>query len=192
MDWRNSRRTKSLNTAKLALVVMLVVGFLSIIAPLVPVSAGSACRLECCARRAPHAAGSCMDGSCAASLRPRAKAAKNDQANLNHDDPFCGRTRAVVVKSVARRRAIRPSSQERVAPESSAAAVVRPCQPDCGACTSAFTNPNRSRNSTAAADALRPRRPKGIHLSNPGYDRIHILDVLCRQCEPRGPPLFFS
>ena len=190
MNRRPSRRFKIINTAKLMLAVMLLVGFLSSIVPLASVSAGSRCRLECCAGRAPHAAGSCMDGACEAPLRTHPKAARSHHAN---GDQFCGLSHAVVVKNLARMRANHAprqvrSDQTRV----SAAAFVKPCQPDCGPCASGFTNPNRSKDSTAIADAFRPRGPTALHLFSPGYHHSDILDVLCRQCAPRGPPLSFS
>jgi hypothetical protein len=182
-----------MNTAKLALAVMLTVGFLSSIAPLVPVSAGSMCRLDCCAGRAPHAAGSCMNGTCEASLRTHQGAAKSDHASLAHGDQLCGLNRRVVMKSLSRMRTHQPPSQAKPAQTmTSAAAFVKPCQPDCGAGACGFTNPKRPKNSAVMADAVRPRGPTAIHLSNPGSDRIRILDALCRQCAPRGPPVSFS
>lgn len=193
MNRRPSRRFKIISTAKLMLVVMLLVGFLSSIVPLASVSAGSMCRLECCAGRAPHAAGSCMDGACEAHFLTHSKAAKNHQAKRDQGDRLCGPVHAVVAKNLARMRTNRAprafgSNQTRA----SAAAFVKPCQPDCGPCASGFTNSNRQKNSAAIAEAVRPQRPTGIHFSNPRYHHSDNLDVLCRQCAPRGPPLSLS
>lgn len=194
MHRRPSRRLKIINTVKLVLAVMLLVGFLSSIAPLASVSAGSMCTLECCAGRAPHVAGSCMDGACQAPLLTHSKAARSHQAKLDHGDQLCGLNHAVVVKSLAQMRAKHAPPQVKTdeVTAAAAAAFVKPCQPDCGACASGFTNPNRQKNSAAIADAARPRRPTVSHLFNPGYLRTHVLDALCRQCPPRGPPLSFS
>ena len=193
MDRRNSRQFKSVTAAKLALAVTLLVAFLSSIAPLGPVSAGSKCRLECCAGRAPHASGSCMDGACQAFLLTHSKAARRRQAKQEPGDHFCGLDRAVVVKNVTRMRVNHAPAQVTSDPApASAAAFVRPCQPDCGACACGFSNPNRQKNSAAIADAVRPRGPKAIHRFYPEYHRTHILDALSRQCAPRGPPPFFS
>jgi hypothetical protein len=194
MDRRHEKPLKIRNTAKLALAVMLLVGFLSSIVPLARVSAGSTCTLECCAGRAPHAAGSCMDGACEASLLTHPKAAGIHQAKLDRAEQLCGLSHAVVVKSLAQMPAKHAPPQVRSdqTTASASAAFVKPCQPDCGACASGFTNPNRQKNSAAMADAVRPRGPTGIHLSNHGYGRTHDLDALCRQCGPRGPPFSFS
>jgi hypothetical protein len=193
VDRRPSKRFKIFNTAKLVLAVMLLVGFLSTIVPLASVSAGSMCTLHCCAGRAPHAAGSCMDGTCEASLRTHAKAARSHHAKRAGGDQLCGLSHAVVVKSPTRMRA--HQALPRVASDqtrASAAAFVKPCQPDCSLCASGFTNPNRQKNSAAIADAVRPRGPTAIYLSNHGYHRTDILDVICRHCAPRGPPLSLS
>jgi hypothetical protein len=189
---RNSRRFKTVNTAKLALAVMLLVAFLSSIAPLASVSAGSVCRLECCAGRAPHAAGSCMGGSCHAVLGSH-QTAKFHRAKLNQSEQFCGLSRTVATKNVARMRARQVTPPAK--PDHStalAAAFVKPCGPDCGACAAGSTNLSRQKNSAATAGAGRPRSPAAIHLSNPGYHRAQILEALCRQSAPRGPPLSFS
>ena len=175
------------------LAVMLFFAFLCSIAPLASVSAGSRCRLECCAGRAPHAAGSCMDGACEAPLRTRSKTARNHHAERDHGEQFCGLSHAVAVKNLARRRAnYGPPQVGSDQTGAAAAAFVRPCQPNCGPCASGFTNPNRQKNSAAIADAVRPLRPTAIHFSNSGYHLTQILKALCRQCGPRGPPLSFS
>jgi hypothetical protein len=193
MNRRPSRRFKTINTARLMLAVMLLVGFLCSIVPLAPVSADSRCRLECCAGRAPHAAGSCMDGACEAPFQTRTKARRNHQAKRDHGDPLCGPGHSVVVKNLARMRANhapRQGGSDQTA--ASAAAFIRPCQPNCGLCASGFTNPNRQENSAAIADAVRLRGPAGIHFSDSGYHLTQILKALCRQCGPRGPPLSLS
>src|SRR5438046_6387715 len=131
MNRRPSRRFKIISTAKLMLVVMLFVGFLSSIAPLASVSADSRCRLECCAGRAPHAAGSCIDGACEAPLRTRPKAARNQQAKRAYGEQFCGRrSNAIVLKNLARMRANHaPHQVGSDQTGASAAAFVRPCPP---------------------------------------------------------------
>jgi hypothetical protein len=193
MNRRPSRRFNIINTAKLMLAVMLFFAFLCSIVPLVSVSADSQCRLECCAGRAPHAAGSCMGGACDARLRTRSRTARYHHAKQDQVEQFCGLSHAVVVKNLARRRANHGSRQVGSdQTEASAAAFVRPCQPNCGPCASGFANPNRQKNSAAIADAVRPLRPTTIHFSTFGYHLTKIRKALCRQCGPRGPPLSFS
>jgi hypothetical protein len=185
-------RFQLVSAARVMLATMLLLAFLAGVVPLASVSAGSRCTLECCAGRAPHAAGSCMDGACEAHSLTHA-AAKRSQAKRHHDDQLCGLSHAVVVKNIARMRvnhAPRQVGSDQT--RASGAAFVKPCQPDCGPCASGFTNPNRQKNSAAIADAVRPRAPTAIHLSNYGYHRTDILEILCRQCAPRGPPLSLS
>lgn len=193
MDRRPSRRFKTVNTAKVAFAVTLLIAFLSSIVPLASMSAGSMCTLKCCTGRTPHAAGSCMEGSCQAAILRHGKAPKNRQPKLIQAEPLCGLAHKLVVKSFAQMRSGSDQSQVRSGQTTASAAVfVKPCQPDCGSSAAGFTNSNRHRNSAVFADAVRPRGPTATHLSDFGRHRIQILDALCRQCAPRGPPLSFS
>src|SRR4051794_28814909 len=56
--------------------LLLIAGFISTAAPIASVSAGNTCALACCAGRAPHPAGSCMDGTCQAAIRLRNKSSR--------------------------------------------------------------------------------------------------------------------
>lgn len=190
MDRRNSRRFRTVNTAKLALAVVLAVAFLSSIAPLARVSAGSMCTLECCAGRTPHAAGSCMDGTCHAVLVKSHKTTKGHQAKLNQGEQFCGLSRTVVTKNVARMRVNRAPQPAKSDP-ASAAAFVKPCQPDCGGCGSGFASSNQHRNAGTLAHAVRPRPPPES-LFDFGSHRTQLIGALCRQGAPRGPPFVLS
>jgi hypothetical protein len=192
MDRRRSRQIKIVCAARLGLAVLLLVGFLANLAPLVPVSAGSTCTLECCAGRAPHAAGSCMNGSCQAVLSTH-KTGTAHRKIPAQDDKLCGFNRAVATKIVGRlsvNRAPRPAKSDQAT--ISAAAFVKPCQPDCGGCASGFASSNRQRNSATMAHAARPRPPTDLHLLDFGRHGAQTLAALCRQCAPRGPPVFFS
>ena len=192
MDRPRSRQFKIVITARLGLVVVLLIGFLSSIAPLAPVSAGSMCTLECCAGRAPHAAGSCMNGSCQAVLSTH-KTATDRRVTHVQGDEFCGLERMVAMKVIARPRVEHSARPAESGPATvSTAVLVKACQPDCADGASGLANSNRQRNSAAIIDADQPRRPTVIHISNPGYDPSRILEALCRQSAPRGPPVSFS
>jgi hypothetical protein len=192
MDRRNSRRFRTDNTANLALAVMLVVAFLSSIAPLARVSAGSVCKLECCAGRAPHAAGSCMDGSCNAVLSISHKTTKGHQVKLNQGEQFCGLSRTTATKNVARMRVDRAPRPAKSEPTTAlAAAFVKPCQPECGGCASGFASSNQQRNAGTLAHVVRPRPPTES-LFDFGSHRTQLLNALCRQGAPRGPPFVLS
>ena len=190
MDRRRSRQIKIVCAARLGLAVLLLIGFLSNLAPLAPASASSMCTLECCAGRAPHAAGSCMDGSCQAVLSTHKKARRVTEVQ---GDKLCGLSRAVATKIIRRvgvDRAPRPAKSDPAT--ISAAAFVKPCQPDCGGLASGSASSNRQRNSAMMAHAVRPRPPTNLHLLDFAHHGAQTLDALCRQCAPRGPPVSFS
>lgn len=187
------KRFRLVSTARVVLATVLLFAFLSGVVPLASVSAGSMCMRECCAARAPHAAGSCRDGSCPATLRKYPRRAENHRAGPAQGEPLCGLHRKVLVKSLARMPSDGEQSRTRFdQTRVSAAAFGMPCEPDCRGCASGFTNSSRQRNSAGIADAVRPRGPAAIDFSNSGYHRTQIRKALCRQCAPRGPPLSFS
>jgi len=191
MDRRRSRQFRIVCAARLGLAVLLLIGFLSSLAPLAPASASSLCTLECCAGRAPHAAGSCMNGSCQAVLSTHKT--ETHRVAEAHSDRLCGLNRAVATKIVRRvtvNRAPRPAKSDPVT--ISAAAFVQPCEAGCGGCASGFASSNRQRNSATMAHAARPRPPTDLHLLDFARHGAQTLAALCRQCAPRGPPVFSS
>ena len=190
MDRRRSRQIRIVRAARLGLAVLLLIGFLSSIAPLALVSAGSVCTLECCVGRAPHAAGSCMSGSCPAVLSNH-KTGTAPRVTQAQGDKLCGLNRALATKIVRRvgvNRAPRPAKSDPAT--ISTVAFVNSCQPGCGGCVSGFAN--RQRNSAATVHAARPRPPTNLHLLDFARHGAQTLDALCRQCAPRGPPVSFS
>jgi hypothetical protein len=68
----------------------------------------------------------------------------------------------------------------------------KPCQPDCGACTSGFAAPKRSRNAATLAGSNRARPQSSLKLATGRDPLTHTRSALGRQSVPRGPPLFFS
>jgi hypothetical protein len=168
----------------------LLLAILSANIPSSVIASGSICTLTCCAGRAPHAAGSCMHGSCNAVLSTGHKTSKVHRVNPTHSEQFCGLSRRVVTKSVARLLVNRTPQPARSDP-ASAAAFVKPCQPDCGGCASGFANSNHKRNAATLAHAVRPRPPTD-GLFDFASQRKQILNPLCRQGAPRGPPFSFS
>jgi hypothetical protein len=189
MDRVNSRRVRLMSMARVLLASVLLTAFLSGMVPLASVSAGSMCNLECCAGRAPHASGSCMNGSCQATLTAH-PAAKIHQAKPDQTEKFCGLARKIKAKNLARTRV--KASRQTSPNQLLAAAFENPCQPDCGGCAAGFTNSKRQRNSAAIAGANRPRPPTDIHSSDFSSHRTRILKAQCRQGAPRGPPLSVS
>ena len=189
MDRTQSKRSGTISMARVVLASVLLTAFFSGIVPIASVSAGSMCHLECCAGRAPHASGSCMNGSCQATLIRSQAVAKSRHARADQSEKLCGLARKIEAKSFAR---LRVAASPQTSPTQLAVAFKNPCQPDCGGCTSAFTNSKRQRNSAALAGANRPRPPTDTHLSDFRHRRIHLLKTKCRQSAPRGPPLSCS
>lgn len=188
MNRSQTKRSGLVSVARIMLAAMLLTAFFAGVVPLVPVSAGSLCQRECCAGRAPHASGSCMDGSCEANLS--AAPAHSHHAEANPVDKLCGLPAKIETKSFPRTRnkSTAPLSSDQVA----SSAFEKPCQVDCGSCASSSTNSNRQRNSSAIAGAHRPRPPTTLNLPNSGSHPVQTLGAQRRQGAPRGPPSSFS
>jgi hypothetical protein len=187
MNRSHRKRSSLVCVARIMLAAMLLTAFFAGVVPLVPVSAGSMCQLECCAGRAPHASGSCMHGSCQANLSAPAHGHHASQPLV---DEFCGLPKKIETKSFPRTRIKTPAqvSSDHIA----SSAFEKPCQPDCGGCASGSTNTNRQRNSSLIASADRPRPPTNLRLANLAYSPVQTLGAQRRQGAPRGPPLFIS
>lgn len=184
---------------------------LSIICANIPTSAiasGSMCQLSCCAGRAPHAAGSCMNGSCHAFLTAPTKTAHiRHQAPHEQAEELCGLRqlktnigRSLLMEpmvagldvgghSLHSHGASKGATHEATV---STRAVTRPCQSDCGSCASGWTRSKRQRNAAALSYSNRPRPPSGSELVNIEYLPIRKRSVLGRRSAPRGPPYSFS
>jgi hypothetical protein len=131
------------------------------------------CTLACCAGRAPHAAGSGMNGLCHAGLMAHRRA-----THIHHELPtqqaeqFCGLPRPTARASVLslpvaatvgsssgvdseHSRGCRASRKAADRAIISASALAKPCQPECGAGTFGSTNQRRPRQTAALSFANR-------------------------------------
>jgi hypothetical protein len=181
-------------TARSVFVLMLLVACLSTNAPLITSASasGSLCELACCAGRAPHAAGSCMNGSCHAPIPGHSRASHRERRIASPPEHLCSAPRRIETKSSARIRPAQTLSRTNSNQMSlSAASLSRPCQPECSGCSSSFTNSNKQRSAATISLPGSPRPPPDVRLADLAYLRSRILDALCRQCAPRGPPLSF-
>lgn len=178
----------------------------SLLAPLAWTAAASSvhqCELACCAGRAPHAAGSCMTGSCHAGLAHH-PSEKHLRPNFGAQpsETFCGLPRGIWPTGIAFLRQVAfggsPHSsnhQPSIAPEqpqATAIALTKPCTPACGSCASGSANPNRQSNQGSVAHACRPHPPSRGRFTGVESSLMRKLSELCRQCAPRGPPVSFS
>lgn len=190
-------RPTLMRVARTVLTSALLAAFLAGSFPLPTIASGPMCRLACCAGRAPHVAGSCMNGSCHANLLSRSKAAHiHRQLPTPESEEMCGLPRSTgrLNASVWLVRA-NPRSKEtgendtRDEASLSATYLGKPCQPDCGSCASGFTSPSRKRDAAALGYAIQARPPSSAQLSDVEGSLTRKLSALCRQCAPRAPPL---
>ena len=186
MNRSDRKRSRLVRAARILLAALLLTAFFAGVVPLVPVSAGSMCQLECCAGRAPHASGSCMHGSCQANL----SAPHSHHARPEPDDKLCGLPGKIETKNFSRTHV--KSTAHHSLDQVASSAFEKPCEPDCGGCASGSTNANRQRNSAITASAHRPRPPTARGLSNLNYHPIQTLGAQRRQGAPRGPPSIVS
>jgi hypothetical protein len=177
---------------------------LSILCASIPASvpaSGQLCTLACCAGRAPHAADSCMNGSCHAFLMSRLKTTHiQRQLPVRQSEQLCGIRRRTALTTAALLResttftfsSAPVQSRGGYAPGAakvSTTALSKPCNPDCGAGTFGSSSQSRPRDSGAASHADKPR---ALSTSLPEHFSLNAAkasDALCRRSRPRGPPV---
>ena len=184
-------------------------------------ASGPLCTLACCAGRAPHAAGSCMHGSCGSGLAKHNQSSNGPhQAHHHHQQQsaeesdqtsvFPGAMASVGASEMGEVPTIEATPYEVSAddggqadtteaaangsndPAITASVLSKPCEPDCGACTSGFAAPKRSRNAATLTGSNRVRPPSLVKLATGRDSLTPTRSALARQSVPRGPPLFFS
>jgi hypothetical protein len=159
--------------ARMMVATLLAGAFICAALPAGSVTAGNLCRLECCATRAPHATGSCMNGACHAAIRSHKHDLHRSSATVP-GEKFCGLK--TLSKHVTK-------SIEQPATHESVVAFGRPCNADCGTCAVSSIS---ARDTITIASAYRLRlqsttRSIESHVvSSPEFSR--------RLNPPRGPP----
>ena len=197
----HSRRAGLKRLAGVVLATGVLASLLAGLLPLETLASGQMCTLSCCAGRAPHAAGSCMDGSCHTFLKGRVRALPIlRKSSAQRSEQFCGLPR-VIARITARSLiqsatlTVGDASQQLVADlaregaNASTSTFGQPCQRDCGVGAFSSSSQNRPRETGAPAYAHRPRPPSnGRHEHSPS-NRAMALDALSRRSRPRGPPI---
>ena len=199
-------------TARLAgravLAVVLLLSVLSAVVPFATALAAPTCKLACCIGKAAHSAGSCMGGECDAAFPTRATTTHHEfKQPAAEPEHLCGATHAVSKTRKLRLAAVamvgagstqdspageRQNSRANQTPGQSSvssAAVMRPCNPDCGGCASGSTGNQRPRNTAALSYADRARPPSPGRSALTSYVRIGALSAQCPQLQPRAPPV---
>ena len=186
---------RRITTSLLALAVSLA--FLGGSFQLAQSASGSPCTLTCCAGRAPHAAGSCMNGSCRAAL----KISRHDHAQIYHQtsDQFCGVGRVAMRRGSLLRANVSSdqntqgqSNQKSSQPATTVAGITKPCDSTCGGGISTSSTQTRQRESAAGVFAARPRPPTQAQIPGASFTFKKILNGFWRERSPRGPPAVSS
>jgi hypothetical protein len=169
----------------------LLIAVLSSSVPFAMAGVGS-CKLACCATRASHAEGSCMDGSCHAFLNqgshPTVKQPTEQLCGVSRlINPASGLSQRIVTDHVE----TLSSQSEKARDHSrvSTASINTLCRTDCGGCVSGSASSSRSRDAAALAYANDSR------LTSKQFARFEVASIqnlsgVTRHCAPRGPPLF--
>ena len=195
-----SKRSTPAQAARVILAATLLFGVFASALPLATIANGPMCELACCAGRAPHAAGSCMNGTCQAFLNSH-----TEKVHIHRGEPreqpeqLCGLSRLTInVSRIPSIESVTVDANSRVDSKASTSSsdqasvsttvFQKPCQPDCGSCLSGFARSNRQRNAAVLAHADRPRPPSPGGLGITDYVPTKTGNALGYRGVPRGPP----
>lgn len=176
------------------LAALILCSMVALVLPLSSASAASSCQLDCCAGRAPHAAGSCMSGACHARIKNK-RPAHTHLNSTEKSEELCGLSsrplaiaRRVAASNVSAHRTINSKSPQS---ELSATAAGRPCPQDCGGLASGFATAKQSRKVVFRPD--QSLRPQSVIGSNDFFiQSVKSRAGLRRRSIPRGPPPSFA
>ena len=180
-------------------------------------ASGPLCTLACCAGKTPHAAGSCMQGSCQSGITAHHRASHaqhhHEQQLADESDPSSALPGAIASVGGSEmddvptidatsydasandgrqtERAEGPADRSS-APRISATFLSRPCEADCSACAPGFGASKRPRSAAALAGASHAKPLARINSLAGTRSVTHIRSALGRQSIPRGPPFLFT
>jgi hypothetical protein len=181
--------------AKVLVGSAVLLSILAVNVPFAVFASGPMCTLACCAGRAPHAAGSCMNGSCHVSFRQQTKKVHSHHEASGHGEQLCGLSKLksigspllaidrIAIVASSERSPNAPSDQTHVSP----LVFTKPCQSG-DSCGTGFTKTNRQRHAVALAYANRPRPLSRTALNKLDRGLARKLDSHGRLGAPRGPP----
>jgi hypothetical protein len=176
MKHKYSTHSRAGSFARAMISALLLAAFVCVAVPLASVSAGNECRLECCAARAPHAAGSCMNGTCHAAIQIH-KTKLRRSTDFTPAEEFCG------LKLLSKQFGYHAISSGADATQNSVATLGRPCDADCGSCAVGSVSA-KGKIAIAAAYRLQLLRTR----SSIDSKRIALVETFHDQHSPRGPP----
>jgi hypothetical protein len=196
--------------AMLAVTLLLVLVAGGIVWP--AAASGALCAMACCAGQAPHAAGSCLHGSCDAGVNAN-NSGNSDAKHFHHhqeqqqiaDDSvpqaFAGALASAMGSDMAQVPTVDASefetdqaqleaNSQSTGNSIAALALLAPCQPGCGACTSGFSASKRSRDTASTAGSNKAQHHSSSKIATGKYSTIHPDSNFYPQVAPRGPPSF--
>jgi hypothetical protein len=180
-----AKRFRVFSAPRFLVAAFLLFGISASVVPLQTVLANPACRLACCAKRTPHSAGSCADGSCHASLKRKRRTARHHTTS-NSTRELCGLAR----KSAVEIKTSPPNNlaNTRTEPAEATAALGTPCPTECSGAVANSTSHRNSAATSVSTDAGL------VPLQLTSFDSTHaqLSEVSCGECAPRGPPFVLS
>jgi hypothetical protein len=195
---RGAHPRQTIFVARAFLATLILGSLLAATIPFAAASSGAMCALACCAGRPPHAAGSCMHGSCQAAIpNHHGVSTESGSDRVTHPihtpivEKLCSlssTSRRAIVTQI-NLRSNKPTANATVRMHFSAAALVKPCQPNCGGGASGSGTFHRQKDSVVVAHGTRPRPPTDLRLFSFARHGAQNLDALCRESAPRGPPI---
>lgn len=167
-----------------AAAIILLAGIFASILPLDTLASGQMCTLACCVGRAPHAAGSCIDGSCHAVFK---RSDHHHRSQNQLADEFCG------LPSFSRHHLSQRNPQTESKQDSISGSVLgRPCDPNCGSAVFISSTQRRLRHFSTVAYKKRPRAPSPASYRCYVESKFKARGGFSKQVSPRGPPVLFS
>jgi hypothetical protein len=175
--------------ARVVLATLLLASVVESVAPVETFATGSTCTLACCAGRAPHAAGSCMDGSCHAAIKRHAH--QTHRSELQIPERLCSLTpramrRNLSLAQTTSRKSIDAGPQPA---QLSNGTFTKPCLADCGTASGSVAQDYRNHALVTRRYQARP----GLMNERAGDEFSCLMDrvALLGQHPPRAPPIPF-
>jgi hypothetical protein len=179
-------------------------------------ASGPLCTMACCAGKTPHAAGSCVHSACETGISTDTPTGNSHEHSHHHDSQTaaapdsnghasliladvtagaCGagieEVPTIEAAPVQADEKLPNSAERKTNPAFSATVLSQPCEAGCGACTSSYAAPNRSRNALALSGVKSPPVPHCSKYADHNRPLTFAASIYCRQSVPRGPPASF-
>lgn len=193
--------------ARAFVAALLIVVLLGGVAPFSTFPATAVCTMECCVGLPPHETGSCHMNMSAGTPGPHeteacAMTEATDEVTggaMGMEDSHSS-FEAVTIdasdhcnrKSTAEGARFPSTNDPHTQASLAAQSLTKPCPPECGTGVMGFAQLQRSRDTSALADALRPRPPTIARQSRFIEANLFTTTALHKRVRPRGPPPSFS